>query len=222
MCTIWDFFIFGYLDKCNEKINKCLKTCVSFNAHALHLCFCMCEVCVHCVQYYICLELLTPTDSESLPRGRWRENGKSTRELWIDRKRDDQSDRHRQSKGGEDRQEIKVRKIRMSLNSCTEHAQSPCGLLMRRSWENLWKPLALCHPANWLNIFINFYYMYTRRPAVMNEWPHKQHILVSCGHWLFGSFHCGFFLTLIYSEGSHWRASFLSVFENASTKLQGR
>lgn len=96
----------------------------------------------------------------------------------------------------------KSQEIRMSLNSCTEHAHSPCGLLMRRSWENLWKPLALCHPANWLNIFINFYYMYTRRPAVMNEWPHKQHILVSCGHWLFGSFHCGFFLTLIYSEGS--------------------
>lgn len=49
-----------------------------FYAHAAQTRICMCEVCVHRVRYYICLELLTPTDSERLPLGQSRENRKRT------------------------------------------------------------------------------------------------------------------------------------------------
>lgn len=82
-------------------INKCLNVWFPRqHTHIRYICNCMREVCMQCTQYYICLELLTPTDSESLPWGRWRGNGKGTRELWVDRKRENQSDRHRLSKVG--------------------------------------------------------------------------------------------------------------------------
>lgn len=105
---------------------------------------------MQCTQYIICLELLTPTDSESLPWGWQSENRKGTRELWQkERKRQKDTERETTSQtgtgwakwGGGDRQEIKFSEkewMRLSPNSCTEHAHSPCGLLMWRSREENW------------------------------------------------------------------------------------
>lgn len=73
-----------------------------FYAHAAQTRICMCEVCVHRVRYYICLELLTPTDSERLPLGQSRENRKrSVQVQWTagqnksrKRRQKDRQERH--------------------------------------------------------------------------------------------------------------------------------
>lgn len=94
--------------------------CVSFDTHmhyqhvgSLHVFYAI---------YYICLELLTPTDSESSPRG-WRRQWK--RALNSETERGQRSDRQ------EDRQEIKRQQRRDGWDGLTG-ARSPCGLLMRR------------------------------------------------------------------------------------------
>lgn len=66
----------------------------------------MSHVCVHCRRCYICLELLTPTDSESLPGGQRRENGKGTWEPSHNetaRERDEQSDGKKREKKEEEK-----------------------------------------------------------------------------------------------------------------------
>lgn len=77
--TCWDMWVYIFL--------ICLFVfCHHHTTHRQHRAasfVCMCEVCTRRMQYYSCLELLTPADSESLPQGRRAENGTSTRELWI-------------------------------------------------------------------------------------------------------------------------------------------
>lgn len=168
--------------------------------HDEHACVYICE---HCMQY-ICLELLMLADSESLPWGGQKENGESTRELWIARqkKRELNSQTEREGGGG-DRQEMKGSKRNgwECLTSCTERAHSPCGLLMRSGgdwWAASHRPvrsavltLTLWHTGNSLTgslISNTCENVDGHGRAVMNNqgWMIKHMLPVNFGYWLFG------------------------------------
>lgn len=117
--------------------------CAFASTHALWTRIAMCEVCLHCVRYYICLELLTPTDSESLPRGRWMENGRRTRELWIaGRERERRTARRKERDKKWDRQEGNERQ-REEWMRLSDQLYRACSFAMWAADEKRWKLVSI-------------------------------------------------------------------------------
>ena len=109
---------------------------------------------MHCIGYFYCLELLTPTDSESLPWGRWRKKWKEyKRALNSETETVRQAERGGDGGRGTDREWKAVWEEWMRLS---DQLHWPCGLLMR---QNCWAAqhgavrsavlaLTLCHAGN--------------------------------------------------------------------------
>ncbi len=195
-----------------------IKECSNVCFVALRACICMCALCMPCVRYYICLELLTPTDSESLPRGRWRENGKSTRELWTARREERgrrtvrQTERKgRRQTGNERRWEGKDDSVWPAVLSVLSHHvgcwwEEAGGEGGGNWWAAEHRPvtsavlaLTLCYAGN--SVISSLICNTCRRGggqrrAVMNDRgyriEHAAHAMWSAGVWLFSRFHCRF------------------------------
>lgn len=102
---MWGFFFICLFVFCHHPTTRRHHRAASFVR--------MYEVCMRRMQYYICLELLTPADSESLPQGRRAENGTSTRELWTsgeNRETTSQTGRAQLGVGGQTDSEFKKKK----------------------------------------------------------------------------------------------------------------
>lgn len=130
-----------YLRQKSAETRVCSNTCLIFthlhawSLHALYVPLYLSRV-THA--HWLCEFALRATQRE------WKEYKRALNKQKGWKKRDDQSDRQSGGRGGERRQTGNKKKSRRrngwdSLNSRTEHARSPCGLLMGRGREeNCW------------------------------------------------------------------------------------